>query len=267
MASCLAGCRGDRTEDRPRQFFPDLDDQEKNKAQTESTFYAEYETEDGAMVGRAARRPVFGTVPFGAATTVASFGGVEPAQRGRYLRTDMAVTTGKRLKRGARGEVMLDEEGMPQYELVERIPIPVTKELLELGQKKFQIYCLPCHGATGAGDGMVGKRWSYALPTWHDPKYLPGGEFGQDGHVFDVIRNGLANPGGEWPLKMPSYGRKLTIEETWAIVAYFRALQITRRGTPEMLPEPVRLELERRRSDSGGGGAAIVGSGAEGGAS
>ena len=267
LAACaaLAGCRGDISENRPRQFFPDLDDQPKVKPQTESTFYDEYVTPEGVRFGRAMRRPVFGTVAFGAQPYAHEVGGVDFSNRDEYLRPDPAVATGMRVTTDASGRVQLGENGQPLFDYLTTIPVPVTLELLELGQKKYNINCLPCHGGTGMGDGLVGRRWAYALPNFNDDKYQPGGELGQDGYLFHVIRNGVPNPGGAWELKMPSYGRKLTLEETWAIVAYFRALQVHQRATPGMLPESMRLQLERKRAAAGAGDDGLAARGAPGG--
>ena len=112
-----------------------------------------------------------------------------------------------------------------------------------LGRENYNIYCLPCHGGTGKGDGMVGTRWSYPLPNFHDDLYQRGGDRGQDGLIFDAIRNGVANPGGQWELKMPSYASKVSVEESWAIVAYIRTLQAVESGTLEDLPPSARSRL------------------------
>ena len=249
LAACagLSACRGDVSEERPRQFLPDLDDQEKFRTQNETTFYAEYTDEDGNAYGRAMRPPIVGTVAFGRYDHPTPVAGIDFADREELLQPDDVVATGRVMQMNGDTPV-LDENGYPVYAFVERIPIAVTPELVRLGEKKFNIYCMPCHGQTGAGDGLVGERWAYALPTFHQAKNYPGGETGQDGFIFWTIRHGVANPGGQWPLKMPSYARKLSIEESWAIVAYVRALQVQQRATPDMLPESERLELERRRS-------------------
>lgn len=247
----LGGCRGDVSDNRPRQFFPDLDDQPKYKAQTESTFFKEYVTEEGEAYGREMREPVVGTVAFGKRAEPESFAGVDFAQRDEYLRPNHEVATGRRWVTDANGKIELDENGQPKSTYVERIPIPVTMDLVRLGQKKFDIMCMPCHGMTGMGDGMVGRVWAYALPNFHDPKYLPGGEFGQDGFVFDRIRHGKPNPGGQWPLLMPSYARKLSIRETWAVVSYFRALQVHDNASPDMLTPAMRQRLEQKRASAG----------------
>lgn len=255
LPALMVGCRGDVSENRPRQFFPDLDDQPKYKAQTESTFFTEYVSEDGEAFGREMRPPVFGTVAYGRHAQPVTFEGIDFAQRDELLRDDHEAATGRRWVLDANGDISIDENGQPKFTYLQTIPVPVDMDLLELGQKKFDIMCMPCHGMTGAGNGMVGRSWAYALPNFHDAKYQPGGELGQDGYIFNVIRNGIPNPGGSWALKMPSYGRKLSIEETWAVVAYFRALQVHQKGTPEMLSPTERQRLEQKRA-----GAGVVGS-------
>ena len=246
-AACLAGvavttmlgCRGDRSNKPPRQFFPDMDDQPKYKAQTESDFIED---------GRSQRLPVAGTVAFGRTTHAANVQGIDFADRAEFLRDDDAWGEGRVYRLAPNGAVELNEDGQPAFEWVETMPLTVTRELIDLGHKQYDIYCLPCHGATGIGDGLVGVRWSYALPSFHADLYKPGAEKGQDGYIFHTIRNGVANVGGPYPLKMPGYARKLTIEESWAIVAYVRVLQETRQGELSDLPESQRIGLERTRT-------------------
>jgi len=246
-AGALAGCRGDESEERPHQFFPDMDDQPKYKTQSESRFFADYTDEHGNTYGRTMREPVVGTVAFGRKPYVTLIEGIDFSDREEILRPDEVIATGRTMNMKD-GAPVLDEHGTPTFTYVERIPIPVTRDLLLLGEKKFNILCMPCHGQTGNGDGMVGRQWSYALPNWHDPKYEHGGDFGQDGYIFHTIRNGVANPGGNWPLKMPAYASKLSVHETWAVVSYFRALRARTNATPDVLPESQRIELNRRRA-------------------
>ncbi len=235
----LAGCRGDRSGKPPRQFFPDLDDQPKVKEQVKSTFFTEFEPEEYGEEewGRAARLPVTGTVPFGRWAIVEDeLMGVDFAQRESFVALDVALNEG------------VGPAGRP----VEDIPAEVTAELLALGQKKYNIYCIACHGGAGEGDGLVGVRWSAPIPSYHEDRYQKGavddeGELlltGLDGHLYDVIRNGVANPPGVEPaLRMPAYGDKVSPRESWAIVAYIRALQMTRQGELDMLDAADRERL------------------------
>lgn len=99
---------------------------------------------------------------------------------------------------------------------VARNPLPVTQELMERGQARYQIYCAPCHASTGAGNGPVVQRGFLPPPNLHDARILAL----SDGEIFQVITNGIRN--------MPSYAKQIPEEDRWAITAYIRALQYTR---------------------------------------
>ena len=123
------------------------------------------------------------------------------------------------------------------------------RKLVRLGQKNFNIYCAVCHGYNGEGaqgaanpasGGLVGRRWSIPVANMHDEMYLPGGERGLDGYLFQVVRNGV---GAEGAKTMPGYGYALDAREAWAVVAYIRALQTSRRGEPGDVPEALRAQL------------------------
>ncbi len=240
-AAVSGGCRGDRSGKPPRQFFPDLDDQPKMKAQTRNTFWQEFDgkKEKDPDWGRTSRMPVRNTIPFGREPHTGPLEGyriqegqpifrtVDFAQRDSFLALDPVVNAGKRMD----GSV------------VERIPIPVTLELIEIGRTQYEINCMICHGGTGAGDGIVGVQWAYPLPNFLDDTWQLGAvdadgnpnPLAFDGHIFDIIRNGKvaeASPNG---YAMPPYGGKLSIEESWAIVAYMRAIQASQRSTIDQL--------------------------------
>ncbi len=254
----VSGCRDDRSAKRQREFFPDMDNQPSLKAQSNAVFFLETPDEVENRTGpafvqdRTARLPVPGTVPFGRAIHLTQFRGVDFALRNELLRDDEQWAQGRRPVLNAQNDFAIDDNGVLRYDWVERMPVAVTRDLIELGQQQYDIYCLPCHGGTGQGDGLVGVRWAYPPTKLTEPRLQPGGETGQDGWLFHVIRNGVANPGGEWELKMPAYAGKLTIEETWAIVAYVRALQLRVNATPDMLDQQQRLDLNRRRSANSG---------------
>lgn len=136
---------------------------------------------------------------------------------------------------------------------VDTIPIAVDRELLELGRKKFEIYCATCHGYTGDGKGMVGRQWSYNLPDWHDPKYKDRSlQTGKDGYIFHTARNGVVDA-ASGTMKMPPYAHALSVRETWGVVAYFRALQKTREGTAGDLGATERAELDSKRATPSSG--------------
>lgn len=225
-----AGCQGDREDKPPRQFFPDLDDQQKWKPQEKSDFFAD---------GRTMRQPVAGTVAFGRDPFVA-----DPAkepwaaefmqQRDDLLREDKALYEG------------LSEDGKTY---VDKIPIPVTMELVKRGQNRFNIYCSVCHGYLGDGKGTVGVQYLPAPANFHDPKYkIPdpsSPELVRDGYVFHTARQGKVNPGTPANQTMPGYAHALTERDTWAIVAYIRALQASQEGKLEDVPEAQRPQVEK----------------------
>ncbi len=249
-AAAMGGCRGDRSNKPPRQFFPDLDDQPKMKAQTKNTVWEEFEGKKNAPDwGRTPRMPVENTVAFGRESHAGPIQGyrvvngelavrtVDFAQRDSFLSLDPVVNTGKRMD----GSV------------VPRIPIPVDRELIELGRTKYEITCLVCHGGSGQGDGVVGSRWAYLLPNFLDDAWQLGAvdADGQpiptalDGHIFDIIRNGKVNEASPTGYAMPPYGGKLSVEETWAIVAYLRTIQATQRGSIDTLRRYDRSAADR----------------------
>ena len=119
------------------------------------------------------------------------------------------------------------------------------------GQEKFNIYCSACHGYEGKGQGMVGNRWSYPVPNFHDDKYQreagASERTGRDGYIFHVIRNGVPNETQAGYYKMPPYGHALNEQDAWAVVAYVRALQASKRGSLEDVSEQDRRRLNEMR--------------------
>jgi len=110
-------------------------------------------------------------------------------------------------------------------------PFPIDDRVMARGQQRFDIYCSPCHGRTGLGDGMVVRR-GYRRPPSYDDERLRTAPVG---HFFDVITNGFG--------AMPDYAAQVKPEDRWAIVAYIRALQLSRRGTLSDVPAAERDKL------------------------
>ncbi|UYV12578.1 MAG: cytochrome c [Phycisphaera sp.] len=230
----MAGCRGDRSEKRPHQFFPDLDDGPSFKPQSKTPFFAD---------GRTMREPVDGTVAFG----VFSFtedtipGEIDWAMPFLREREDI-------LGEGIETYSGLNADGTP----LQTMPVEVTSELLARGEERFNIYCSACHGYSGDGNGMVGRRWSAPVPTFHDAKYKDRGEpTGGDGYLFHIARNGLKHPDGRY--RMPGYGHALTIDDTWAVVAHIRVLQQAFDNDPQSLPAEAQGQLDPRGGSTGSG--------------
>lgn len=101
---------------------------------------------------------------------------------------------------------------------VTTFPFPVTEEVVNRGQERYQIYCSMCHGATGYGDGMIVRRGFRQPPSYHTDELRAA----RVGHFFDVITNGWGS--------MPSYNAQIPARDRWAIIAYVRALQLSQRG-------------------------------------
>ncbi len=209
----LAGCRGERSDKPPHQFFPDMDDQERFKPQHETEFFAD---------GRAQRPTVAGTVAYGRApidheaALEAGWGNTFETQRERLLKDDQSVFFGTT-------NAPADEAA----HYIRDIPVEVTMDLIRQGQKDFDIYCAVCHGYEGDGYGTVGDRYAVRPANFHDPKYADKADIlGRDGYVFNVARNGLYDPAGN--MRMPGYGHALNEQEAWAVVAYIRTLQASR---------------------------------------
>ncbi len=235
LALPLAGCRGDRTDDRPRQFLPDMDDQPKWKAQSETEFFA---LQDGTR--RTQRVPNQNTVAFarrsfnpdqfGANAWAADYS----LERASFLAEDDAYYTGR--------------TGPDAF--VDTIPTTVTREMLDLGRRKFEINCVACHGYKGDGTGMVAQAgYTPAPANLLDPKFSdPSQRSAKDGHMFSVIREGLWNEitGAN---RMPAYGHNISADQAWAIIAYIRVLQASQNVSPDdpSIPDSQRSLLTRSR--------------------
>jgi mono/diheme cytochrome c family protein len=116
-------------------------------------------------------------------------------------------------------------------DLARTFPFPVTREVLDRGQERFQAYCSMCHGLTGDGDGMVVRRGFKKPTSYHDDRLRTA----PVGHFFDVITNGFG--------VMPNYAAQVTPRDRWAIAAYIRALQLSRGARLEDVPEEERQQL------------------------
>jgi mono/diheme cytochrome c family protein len=109
---------------------------------------------------------------------------------------------------------------------------PVTMALLKRGQQRFNIYCSPCHGRTGEGNGMIVQR---GFP--HPPSYfIERLRSAPNQHFYDVITHGYG-------VMYPYYDR-VTPADRWAIVAYIRALQASASASPSDVPPEKRSALQ-----------------------
>ena len=137
----------------------------------------------------------------------------------------------------ARGTLQDDEvffTGKVNKVAVKELPFPIDGQVLDRGQERFNIYCSPCHGRTGDGEGMVVKRGYRKPPSFQSDKLLQA----DAGHFFDVMTNGFG--------VMPDYKVQIAPRDRWAIVAYIRALQLSQHaatsdiegGDPTKVPQP-----------------------------
>jgi mono/diheme cytochrome c family protein len=111
--------------------------------------------------------------------------------------------------------------------------ISISAQLLERGKDRYSIYCLPCHGATGDGNGITKSYGMGTTPSYHDDKYRKMSE----GEIFNTITHGTANQ------NMLSYADKLSPKDRWAVIAYVRALQRAQTGTIKDVPTSHKSEL------------------------
>ena len=121
---------------------------------------------------------------------------------------------------------------------VDTFPFPVTAEVVSRGQERYQIFCAMCHGATGAGDGMIVRRGFKQPPSYftEDLRNAPVG------HFFDVITNGWGS--------MPNYAQQIPAQDRWAIIAYIRALQLSH---PAIEPDKTnQVRAQQQRTEGGG---------------
>jgi mono/diheme cytochrome c family protein len=110
-------------------------------------------------------------------------------------------------------------------------PLPVTQELLERGEGRYKIFCTPCHGLQGDGNGMVVMRGMKHPPTFHQDRLRQS----PNGYFYDVITNGFG--------AMYGYSAQINPRDRWAIVAYVRALQLSRNAKIAELPADVREKV------------------------
>ena len=181
----------------------DMQDQPKAIAFRESTFFKD---------GVSSRPPVAGTVPRGYLRADREFFfGKKSGYRTQTSRgSDRVIDSGPQSGANPNAAAMFPDD-------VDTFPFPITKEILERGQERYQIFCSSCHGLTGYGDGMVARRGfnKPAPASFHQDKLRQA----PVGHFFDVVSNGWG--------AMPSHASQIPIEDRWKIIAYIRALQLS----------------------------------------
>ena len=110
-------------------------------------------------------------------------------------------------------------------------PLPVNEKLLERGEDRYRIFCTPCHGLQGDGNGMAAVRGMKHPPSFHIDRLRQA----PNGYFYDVITNGFG--------AMYSYAERIPPRDRWAIIAYVRALQLSRNAKVSDLPEDLRQRV------------------------
>jgi len=191
----IAGFRGGLSRKPPIEVFSDMDRQLKLRPQKPNDFFAN---------GVSSQLPPSGTI--------ARTEPIQTASGAVYGFEEAPVNTGK-------------ISGMTNF--VETNPLPVNEVLLQRGHERFDIYCAPCHGKLGDGNGITKKLGVMpAVANLHDKRIVEMA----DGEIFNTISNGKG--------LMGAYGPVVPTGDRWAIVAYLRALQLSWLGsTNDLTPE------------------------------
>lgn len=125
----------------------------------------------------------------------------------------------------------LDNDELVVAKESNNFPLPVNEALLERGEERYKIFCSPCHGLQGDGNGMVAMRGMKHPPSYHDDRLRKS----PNGYYYDVITNGFG--------QMYRYSAQIPPRDRWAIVAYVRALQLSRNAHAADLSAEAREKL------------------------
>ncbi len=153
---------------------------------------------------------------------------------GRSMRPPVSGTV-------ARGELRANSHlytGKSRGKWAATFPMQLTADMVKKGQERFNIFCAPCHGLAGYGDGMVAKR----ADKIGAGKWVPPASLHSDlvrsrplGHLFNTISNGIRT--------MPPYASQIPVNDRWAIIAYVLALQKSQHASLHDVPEQQREKL------------------------
>jgi mono/diheme cytochrome c family protein len=213
VVSCVAvvgvcGFRGSHTRRTPIELFPDMVRQNKVRPQTPSDFFANEESSRLFPSGTVAR-----TAPM-------RINGQEIAVNGKpvYSYEDIPFNNGR-------------IPGTTNF--IPDNPLPLTRQVMERGQQRFQINCMPCHGPDGDGKGITSKYNMYSMANFHDQRLINM----PDGEIFNTITYGKN--------LMGAYGAIVTVEDRWAIIYYVRALQRSQLASIEDVPFAEREQFKK----------------------
>ena len=125
---------------------------------------------------------------------------------------------------------------------VDALPFPLTADVLDRGEQRYNIYCSPCHGLAGNGDGMIVQRGFRQPPSYHIDRLRKA----PLGYYYDVMTNGFG--------AMPDYRAQVTPRDRWAIAAYVRALQLSQHAPAAEFPQDEREKLSKPAAPAAPGG-------------
>ena len=143
----------------------------------------------------------------------------------------------------ARGWQREDEAlytGKVAGQIVDQFPFPIVATDLQRGQARFNIYCTPCHGKLGDGQGMVVQRGLRQAASYHQDRLREE----KVGYFYDVVTNGFG--------AMQGYAEQIPVRDRWLIVAYVRTLQLSQHAAAADVPADKRAELEASAANTTG---------------
>jgi len=206
----------------------DMQDQPKMKPYRATVFFKD---------GLSSRQLVEGTVPRGFLKTDTEFFTGKKAGRASSATNNQQAPSAVQPAAGASNATSLS--GAAAYpDDVEVFPLPITKEIVDRGKERYEIFCSACHGLTGNGDGMIVRRGFRRAASFNDDRLRQA----PVGHFFDAITNG-------WGV-MPAYAPQIPAQDRWAIIAYIRALQLSQQGQQ---PQPAAASASATPATQSGG--------------
>ncbi len=168
--------------------------------------------------GLSSRQLVEGTVPRGFLKTDTEFFTGKKATRANSAPNNLQPSAGPQLGVAGANNASNVSGAAAYPDDVEVFPLPVTKEVVERGKERYEIFCTVCHGPTGNGDGMIVRRGFRRAASFNDDRLRQA----PVGHFFDAITNGWG--------AMPAYAPQIPAQDRWAIIAYIRALQLSQQS-------------------------------------
>jgi mono/diheme cytochrome c family protein len=195
----IFGIRGQKFDKPPVRIFPDMDEQDKLRAQKPDAFFAD---------GHGSRLPISQTQPRGFnAEGDKALGGIPEYEFGGQSGYYYTGHVGDYFGSGMPDELKLTESS--------------AEALISRGKERYGIYCAVCHGKSGDGQGITGKYGVPAIANFHLDTFKAASY--PDGRMFETITNGKG--------MMGAYGYNIPVGDRWAIIAYVRTLQVAKEAS------------------------------------